>query len=122
MPKNPNENHPLVGVVLHTSFGYDMTINDFCKVLEVSATGKTAKCRMLTKITNGQEHGYDGRGKADAGADFKGPEFRVKIRDEEHFHGSYPFIVQGNGTKKECSYKMGYWSKHTGPVYENRVD
>jgi hypothetical protein len=36
----PKTKHPLVGKLLHCSWGYDMTINDFCKIIEVSPTGK----------------------------------------------------------------------------------
>ena len=49
-PKNPNAKHPLVGKTLHTSWGYNMTINEFCKIIEVSPTGKTCKCRMVGRV------------------------------------------------------------------------
>jgi len=62
--KKANTKHPLVGRKLHTSFGYDMTINNFAQILEVSPTGKTVVCQMVSKNTNGMEWGYDGTGKA----------------------------------------------------------
>jgi len=114
---NPNSNHPLVGKMLHTSWGYDMTINEFCKIIEVSATGKTAKCRMLGK------KGFNGfSGSVRAGKTVFGPEFRVKINPNgEYFNGSYPYIC--NETKEESSFKMGYWGLYNGgDVYENHMD
>jgi hypothetical protein len=44
-----NTDNPLVGKMLHTSWGYNMTINNFAKIIEVSPSGKTVVCRMLTK-------------------------------------------------------------------------
>jgi hypothetical protein len=113
---NPNANHPLVGRMLHTSWGYNMTINEFCKILEVSPTGKTVKCRMLTK------EGFNGfTGTVEAGEKMVGPEFRLKIDGGDYFHGSYPYIVRD--TKEESSFHMGYFGIYNGgKVYENHMD
>jgi len=113
---NTIENHPLVGKTLHTSWGYDMTINEFCKVLSVSPTGKTVKCRMVGK------EGFDGfQGPVSAGNECFGPEFRLKIDGENNLHGSYPYIVRE--TKKDSSFHMGYFSiHHGGTVWENHMD
>lgn len=35
------------GDILHERWGYDMIINDYCKVLR--NTGKTIKCQMISK-------------------------------------------------------------------------
>jgi hypothetical protein len=123
--------HPLVGKILHTSWGYDMTMNDFCKILEVSPTGKTVKCRMLTTRTNGLEHAIGGSGKASAGDNLVGPIFRLKVKeynDFTSFNGCYPFCgaenIPLNAKKSEYSNRMGYFSvcKETDTFYENHVD
>jgi len=115
-PKNPNAKHPLVGKILHSSWGYDMTINEFCKIIEVSPTGKTCKCRMVGK------EGFNGyQGKVSAGNVCHGPEFRLKIKENNYFNGSYPFVVRD--TKEKSSFRMGYFSVHSGgTVYENHMD
>jgi hypothetical protein len=112
---NSNTNHPLVGKTLHTSWGYDMTINEFCKVLSVSPTGKTCVCRMVGK------EGFDGfQGDVSAGTECYGPEFRLKIDGNDRFHGSYPYIVRD--TKEASSFHMGYFSISRGTYYENHMD
>jgi hypothetical protein len=114
--KKANANHPLIGKTLHSSWGYDMTINEFCKVLSVSPTGKTAVCRMVGK------EGFNGfQGQVSAGNECYGPEFRLKIDGENHLHGSYPYIVRD--TKEASSFHMGYFSVHGGgKVWENHMD
>jgi hypothetical protein len=116
------------GDTLSCSWGYDMTINNYCKVIGVSKTGKTVKCRMVEKITNGEEHGPGGSGKAKAGKKVYGPEFRLHVRGKS-FVGSYPFIVRRNEEsgkysteKSDCSYRKGYFSKDSGESYENHWD
>lgn len=114
--KSKKSDNPLIGKILHSSWGYDMTINEFCKIIEVSPTGKTIKCRMVGK------KGFDGfQGPVTAGNEVYGPEFRLKIDSENHFHGSYPYIVGKD--KKESSFHMGYFSiHHGGKVWENHMD
>ena len=120
--KAVNSNHPLVGRMLHTSWGYDMTINEFCQILEVSPTGKTVVCRMLTK------EGFNGfTGTAYAGKKMLGPKFRLKVKNVNWgtegytFNGSYPYIVRE--TKEDSSFHMGYFSLYNGgKVYENHMD
>jgi hypothetical protein len=106
-----------VGTKLHTSFGYDMTINDFAVIVEVSKTGKTVLCRMVKKSTNGLEHGPCGGGKASAGDEMHGEKFRLHVREWNsgvYFVGSYPFC--GNSKRK------GTFSVAKGEYYENRWD
>jgi len=114
--KKTVEKNPLVGRKLHTSFGYDMTINDFAQIIEVSPTGKTVVCQMVNKDTNGMEYGPDGSGRATAGNNLHGPKFRLKVSGETSFHGSYPFC--GN------SKRFGYFSlcNDTDSFYENHWD
>lgn len=40
-----------VGDIFHSSYGYDMCINNFYEVTEVSASGKTCTIREIRKIT-----------------------------------------------------------------------
>ena len=119
-----NTKHPLVGRKLHTSFGYDMTINDFAQILEVSPTGKTVVCQMVSKNTNGQEWGYNGSGKATPGSTLHGPKFRLKYKKTdtwESFNGSYPFCIYNDG---HVSKRFGYFSlcNDGDEFYENHVD
>lgn len=108
-----------VGTKLHTSFGYDMTINDFAVIVEVSKTGKTVMARMVKKSTNGLEHGPGGSGKASATDEMYGEKFRLHVRywgrmKEFYFVGSYPFC--GNSKRK------GTFSVAKGEYYENHWD
>ena len=113
--KKADTKHPLVGKMLRTSWGYNMTINEFCKILEVSPTGKTVVCRMLTK------EGFNGfTGTVHAGKDVYGPKFRLKVKGD-CFNGSYPYIVRE--TKERSSFHMGYFGLYDGGnVYENHMD
>lgn len=112
--------HAWIGKKIHTSYGYNMTINSFAKIIDVSPTGKTIKCRMVETHTNGQEFG--GNGKAKAGNKVYGPEFRLHVRDYEFFVGSYPFVIQGKN-KDQCNYRKGFFSfAHNGEYYENHWD
>jgi hypothetical protein len=117
---NSNANHEWVGKTLRASWGYDMTINDFCKILEVSPTGKTVKCQMVGKETNGLEFGPSG-GKAKANNKTYGPVFRLKV-NPHGFHGSYPFII--GDTKEKSSYRKGYFNicSSDASYYENHCD
>jgi hypothetical protein len=121
------------GMNLNTSWGYSMTINDYCQIVEVSKTGKTVKCRMLSKEMNHAVYSGDGSGKAKAGSKVYGPEFRLRVgkcdwnTDGYSFVGSYPFCNAEElpmGTKmSECSSRKGYWSiDHGGESYENHWD
>ena len=123
-------NHPLVGKILHTSWGYNMTINNFCKIIEVSPTEKTVVCRMVTK------EGFNGfAGEVKAGNETYGPKFRLKHKADgwngkPSFHGSYPYIVHENVdchgfvNRQNGSTRMGYFSIHNpdSVVYENHMD
>lgn len=130
--KKPVEKNPLVGKVLNTSWGYSMTINDYCKIIEVSATGKTVKCRKIKKIMNHAVFSGDGSGRATAGTEVYGPVFRLKVRlngynNEPNFHGSYPFCgadkLAINTKMSDCSTRMGHFSFDNGlESYENHMD
>jgi hypothetical protein len=115
-----------IGTKLHASWGYSMTLNDYCQIIEVSKTGKTVKCRMLsTKMNQGVFSG-DGSGRAKAGDDLHGPIFRLKVNGL-HFHGSYPFCGAEkyaiNTKMSDCSSRMGYFTITNGEEsYENHWD
>lgn len=109
------------GTILHDSWGYDMTINEYCIVL--SSTGKTFLCQMVgRKVTND-----DGRGggKAIPNPEYReGKPFRVKIRRYKDGYislpGSYPVHVNKDGSEDK---RKGYWSIWKGtPNYHNTWD
>lgn len=70
----------------YTSWGYDQTNIDFLIVVSVSATGKTAKCRMAAPIDLGSE------GTADALTPGQGvgEVFTMRIQGDR-LRGSYPY-------------------------------
>ena len=121
---------PKVGMKLNCSWGYSMTINDYCEVIELSKTGKTVKCRMIPKSMNHGIYSGDGSGKAKAGEGVFGPVFRLKVGKGSYglsFTGSYPFCSAEKlpiDTKmSECSSRKGYWSvDHGEESYENHMD
>lgn len=49
-----------VGDIMHASWGYDMTINDFYEVVEVSKTGKTVKIRPIAARYDGSPNDIGG--------------------------------------------------------------
>lgn len=49
-----------VGSVLHSIYGYDMLINSYYEVVEVSASGKTVKIRPLRKLYDGSPNDIAG--------------------------------------------------------------
>ena len=118
------------GDILNTSWGYDMTINDYCKVMD--NTGKTIKCQMIGKKVTSQDQGTIERAIPDDSKKFCKP-FRIKIAkvkksitnpqgNEAYLVGSYPFATGGESS--DCDNKrQGSWRKHDGtPDYENTYD
>jgi hypothetical protein len=80
--------------IYYTSWGYDMTIVDYLKVLENN--GKTAKCVMIgCKV---EDDCGKGNGRAWPVEDRVISEpFRLRVKSD-HLRGSYPFC--GNGSKR----------------------
>ena len=126
--KNENVFDVKKGTILHTSWGYDMTINDFCIVLE--NTGKTLKCQMLGKIVSGDGVNFAGNERAKPTKGVWGKPFRLKIESRDYkginargyntlfIRGSYPFINNAQGSKR-----FGYWSiADREEYYENTWD
>jgi len=126
LKKPESANDINVGDILHHSWGYDMTINEFCVVLK--NTGKTLLCQMIgNKYVEG--NAMTGSVKPDKSIK-EGKPFRVimknkysKVNDYSSFSmvGSYPFVINQNGTESK---RKGYWSKHDGEksYYENHMD
>lgn len=91
------EKQKLIGKVFETSWGYDQTQYEFIKVISVSPSGKTVKCkRVTTEIINEESStGYDAKKPT---TETFGDEFRMKVdfwRDELHLRGSYPYCHDG---------------------------
>ena len=100
------------GDILHTSWGYDQTNNDYCKVLE--NTGKTLKCVMIGSDII-KHTGYlsetvrPNPDKLDGSKPFRIRIVKYKYNGEERFSlsGSYPFCW--NDTRDRPSKRLGYW-------------
>lgn len=110
----------MVGRIFHTSWGYDMTINEYAKVIKQSP--KSILLQMCYTRTNGLEYGPGGRGKATAGSlKPDGEKFRLfrKVRTyKDYFTGE---------TRVDESWAGGgqvrYWSEWDGrESYENHLD
>lgn len=103
------------GDILMTSWGYDMTINDYCKVLE--NTGKTLKCIMVGIRVDNDNGAGNGHSMPVSEMEIGEP-FRIRIRSHNDFIslvGSYP-CAKGSTRK-------GYWYVWDGsPNYYNTRD
>lgn len=82
-----------IGTILHTSWGYSMTLNDYCKIVSISPTGKTVKCRMLGTLVENDDG--KGNGKARPSGDFRSDSFTLRVRTgydgTPRFVGQYPY-------------------------------
>ena len=99
-----------IGDLFYESWGYDQTNIDFCQIIKLSPTGKTAICRMTGKrqVTDSTV----------APNEATGPEFRLKVdywEGRDGLKGTYPFVVQDGQAKAT---RFGYFSKYESPVYE----
>lgn len=90
------------GDYFYTSWGYDQTNIDYLVVVAMSATGKTAKCRMAEAIHIGVSCQSDVLMPGVA----CGETFQMKVSGKESLTGSYPFC---NNT----SMRLGHFSKTT---------
>ena len=90
------------GDIYVTSWGYDQTNYDYIVVLEVSPTGKTAKCQRTASLNMGTS------GQCNVQEPIFcpfGETFRMKVyysnfQGEEGLRGSYPFLHTGEGSKR----------------------
>ena len=110
-----------VGDIFYTSWGYDQTNIDFAQIVEISPSGKTVKCRMMSKERVGKWNVRP--------TTLYGVVFRLHVRrwnGEAYLRGSYPF-VQGLGvqvedkTKWGTALRRGSFSKYTKPIYETPI-
>ena len=89
------------GDLFKTSWGYDQTNYDFLAVLEVSKTGKTAKCQMTRPVKSGTDGTHD-----HLQAIFcpYGDTFTMRIKEgyrgDLQLKGSYPFCNDGKMENK----------------------
>lgn len=87
------------GAFIHTNWGYGQTNVEFAQIIDVSETGKTVLCRLVTaeQVDHDQGNVY-----LHPNADRYGDEFRLHVRcsgtRDPSFRGSYPYI---NGTMDE---------------------
>ncbi len=107
-----------VGDALYTSWGYDQTNVDFCRITEISPTGKTVKCKRVYGAIVKRERGADyvAPGRKSLGC----PPTRLRVYKSYglSFRGSYPFLSVIRW-KDDCdSKRLGSFSKYTTPVYE----
>jgi len=100
------------GDIFYESWGYDQTNIDFCVVEQVSPTGKTVLCRMMSqRIVKTEEYmaEYVMPDKAN------GEVFRLHVREyngEPRLVGKYPYAREDT--------RPGYFFKWDGkPLYQS---
>lgn len=95
-----------VGKILHCSWGYDMTFNEYARV--IAQTAKSVKVVRLSTMTNGGENGYQGTGKA-----VPGPETGK----------TFTAINRGSAESPYFAFEGRHWSLWNGSAdYENHID
>lgn len=102
-----------LGKILHYSWGYDMTFNEYAKIIKLNA--RSAVAVPLSVSTNGKEHGYKGEGKARPIHEPKGESFLVMFKKFKD--GEYVSIVGGKTTGGRS---WSYWNGESN--YENHCD
>ncbi len=109
------------GSVLHTSWGYDMTINDFCIVLEVSPTGKSVLCQMIGSVLVDGDN-MQGSVKPNINGSRFGKPFRLRVRENSAV-GSYPYCVK-SVADADNDKRRGFFTpvKNDRTFYENHLD
>jgi hypothetical protein len=99
-----NNKPSLVGKIIHTSWGYDMTINEYAVIVE--ETDKTVKCKMLKMSVSDDNGKGNGRAMPILEEESEQP-FRLHKRQwnggEIYFKGSYPFC---NGSKRSDCFSL----------------
>ncbi len=89
-----------VGDLFYTSWGYDQTNYDFIVIVEMSPTGKTAKCRRTACDT------VESKGQCNEQRPVNKPfgeTFRLKVRGDDLI-GSYPYMSDGKGSRRRGSF------------------
>jgi hypothetical protein len=92
----------LKGKILHTSWGYDMTINEYAVIID--ATEKTVLCKMLSMKVKDDYGKGTGRATPLLKEQADAKPFRLRIKNwnggEMYFKGSYPF--SGDSKRMDC--------------------
>lgn len=104
-----------LGKIIHRSWGYDMTFNEYAKITKLNA--KSAVAVPMKVMTNGGEYGYGGTGKARPIHEPKGESFIVyfrRFRGELYGQTSTHIAIVGQGEH------WSYWKGESN--YENHVD
>lgn len=111
----------MVGKIFHTSWGYDMTINEYVKVIKQDE--KSLLVQECYTKTNGQEYGWTSQGEAMAGGvKPDGKKFRVfnKVRRYNDYKGNPAMYQMWVGKLHECATSWSLWDGK--PDYENHND
>lgn len=98
------------GQIFYESWGYDQTNIDYLVVDEVSKSGKTVICQMMTSAPAPEDHVTPARA--------FGVRFRMWVRkygDREVLHGKYPYVQHDGG---EAHYRSGGFWIYERPMYE----
>ena len=93
----------LKGKKFYTSWGYDQTNTELMKVLEVSPSGKSAKCRRVKATVKPDDSHMTYNMLSPTDEEF-GDVFRMMIHShtdgdgitEYHLRGSYPYCIDGS--------------------------
>ena len=105
------------GDIFYESWGYDQTNIDFCKVVEISPTGKTVKCQMMSqKIVRTEGYAPMAEEVVPDEVYPKDGTFRLYIRTrnngEVSLVGQYPYCRSDT--------QMGYFTRWEGrPLYQS---
>jgi len=92
----------MIGKILYTSWGYNMTLVDYCKIIE--ETEKSVRCVMIDKTIENDNGGGSGRCYPIIDEVISKP-FLLRKKDN-CFKGSYPF----SGESK----RMDYFNEYDG--------
>lgn len=107
----------VVGDIFYESWGYEQTNIDFCKVVEISPTGKTVKCQMMSeKIVKTEEYSPMAEEVVPNEVCPKEGTFRLHVRTyrdgEVSLVGQYPYCHGDT--------RMGYFTRWEGkPLYQS---
>lgn len=88
--------HIKPGDYFYTSWGYDQTNIDYLVIESISATGKTARCRMASKLQIDDQLAYRGITPAEP----YGEPFNMRITSQGNLRGSYPYISNWQGADR----------------------
>lgn len=109
-----------IGDIFYESWGYDQTNIDFAQVVGLTASGKTAICRMMSQRMT-ESTGW--MSEKVVPKDVVGIEFRLLIRQsktggkEIYLRGSYPLVQRDDGY---VSKRSGWFFRFDGaPVYQS---